>query len=160
MHGLVDQRHVEPHHAVAHLLQRLDCPPPQQFVLDLVNPLDIRSVGGAGKDGVLQCIHLAFEFLSVASWRRVCVATLVIVPGVGRLGVSECLVGIGLCRTAIERAAGGNIDRVSNGGRVRPVASNGHRSERAPSARYRVEHLSLVEDAAQFFAAENEDLAF
>ena len=30
---------------------------------DLVNPLDIRSVGGAGKDSVLQCIHLTFEFL-------------------------------------------------------------------------------------------------
>jgi hypothetical protein len=36
MHRLDDQRHVEPHHAVAHLLQRLDCAPQQQqFVPEL-----------------------------------------------------------------------------------------------------------------------------
>ena len=64
MHGLINQRHVEPHHAAAHLLQRLDrAPKQQQFVPDLVNPLDIRLVGGAGKDGGLQRIHLTFEFL-------------------------------------------------------------------------------------------------
>jgi hypothetical protein len=55
MHGLIDQRHVEPHHAVAHLLQRLDRTTQQeQFVPDVVNPLHIWLIGGAGKDCFLQ----------------------------------------------------------------------------------------------------------
>ena len=38
-------------------------PKQQQFVSDIVNPLDIRLVGGAGEDGVLERIYLSFEFV-------------------------------------------------------------------------------------------------
>src|SRR5207247_4710290 len=64
MHGSINQRHVEPHHAVAHFLQRLDrAAQQQQFVSELVNSLDIGSTGIARKDTVLQCVHFGFELL-------------------------------------------------------------------------------------------------